>query len=105
MVLLLRLGLLLVHALHYAEGAKAPKASSLNLGDATLLVLDGLEDEGMKLAREVLAKESTNVNLEVEVDDGSKGTPLAVAIQAQPARSPPAAAHNPILALPTEHRR
>ena len=76
---LLRLGFLLVHALHYAESAKV-KAAALNLGDATLLVLDGLQEEGMKLAREVLARKERDVNLEVEVDDGSKGTPLAVAI-------------------------
>merc|ERR1711871_317818 len=79
-IMLLRLGLLLVHALHCAESAKASKASSLNLADATLLILDGMEEEGMKIARDVLAQESTNVNLEVELDDGSKGTPLAAAV-------------------------
>jgi len=80
MVLFLRLGLLLLTSFRSVESAKAPKSQSLNLGDATLLVLDGMEDEGMKLAKELLAKESTKVNLEVEADDGSKGTPLAVAI-------------------------
>ena len=34
----------------------------------------------MKIARDVLARESTNVNLEVELDEGSKGTPLAAAV-------------------------
>lgn len=78
---MMRIGVLvLLQMLHSVESAKAPKGSSLNLGDATLLVLDGLADEGMKLANEVLAKEGTDVNLEVEYDDGSKGSPLAVAI-------------------------
>ena len=80
MVLLPRVGLLmLVQALHPVESAKASKAS-LNLGDATLLVLDGATDDGMKLARQLLAKEGTAVNDVVELDDDSKGTPLAAAI-------------------------
>ena len=80
MVLLLRIVfLVLAHTLQSVESAK-PVASSLNLGDATLLVIDGLADEGMKLAHEQLANEGTNVNLMVEMDDGARGTPLAVAI-------------------------
>ena len=61
-----------------AAGAKK-QASALNLGDATLLVLDGLVDDGMQIARVELAKDA-DVNIEIEADDGSKGTPLAVAI-------------------------
>jgi len=79
-VLLLRVGfLMLMHSLHSVDSAKV-KAATLNLADATLLVLDGLEDEGMELARSLLAKSDTNANFQVELDDGSKGTPLAVAI-------------------------
>jgi hypothetical protein len=71
-----RLGLLLM--IDCAAGAKK-QASALNLGDATLLVLDGLVDDGMQIARVELAKDA-DVNIEIEADDGSKGTPLAVAI-------------------------
>jgi len=82
MVLLRVVSLVLVQILHSVESARSSKAATLNLGDATLLVVDGVTDEGMKLAEDLLAREDTNVNLEVEHDDGSKGTPLAVAIHA-----------------------
>jgi len=71
--------LVLVHTLHTVE-VECAKAASLNLGDATLLVLDGMVDEGMEMAREMLGKAGTDVNLELETDDGSKCTPLAAAV-------------------------
>jgi len=63
----------------------AKEAAKFTLGDATLLLIDG-EEEGMTMAKDLLARPDTNVNLQMEMDDGSKGTPLACAIlsMAQP---------------------